>query len=864
MIPLSLRLNNFMSYHELEPPLNFGGFQIACLSGRNGEGKSALFDGITWSLWGRARGVDERGTGTDELITEGQNQMQVEFVFELEQNTYRVIRSRSKRKQTTRLEFQIKSNGHFSPLTGNSIRETQGKINQLLRLDYRTFINSAFILQGKADSFLNLKATERKEILAEILNLGIYDRLEESAREAKRELEKRYGALQTEVDMLDHEIEHEAKHKSDLTRVEHDLAELREELGRKEERLNQLKLEQAKVDGQRKLLQELEGGIGQTKNEIDRLSEELIENQANLEKLRFYLERSDKIRNGHGELQKLRAQEEDLARKAPRFRELQNKLRLSETEIASRMGQLETEISNLNKRQSELAAEEQTEQSLKARRAELQKAAETLKKLEKERDSLREDYQDCQTKITGLKSANERRAEKVNSAGEKLSMLEKEVKPNCPLCDQELSSHNRERLIQDFKREIEAEKKELEQNKIQLKELEETMDRLRAEGTKIAAEIESKQDIQTALGEIDSRIRLLQANRQKLINVEAKLAEYTAMLKNNKFAPEAFRKKDSVNQELAVLRFDPESYEAVRLKIKDLQFLDEEKMRLEQAQTDQAKLTRSCKHLQSQLDEKERFLRDDRLKAEKIKGEISKAMIKIKTPDLFDSALRESEADYLVSKKQEDELLSQRAVLKENLKRCQTARERLAELSMEQEKVLKETAIYADLIVAFGKKGIQALIIENAVPEIEEEANKVLGKLTEDNMSLSFLTQKNQKTGGVVETLDLAVSDEQGRTRKYELFSGGEAFRINFAVRIALSKLLARRAGARLETLVIDEGFGTQDTEGKEKLIEAISAIKSDFKKILVITHLDDLKEMFPARIEVSKKPGIGSTAIIV
>ena len=91
------------------------------------------------------------------------------------------------------------------------------------------------------------------------------------------------------------------------------------------------------------------------------------------------------------------------------------------------------------------------------------------------------------------------------------------------------------------------------------------------------------------------------------------------------------------------------------------------------------------------------------------------------------------------------------------------------------------------------------------------------------------------------------------------MFSGGEAFRINFAIRIALSKLLARRAGAPLPTLIIDEGFGTQDSTGLEKLKEAINSIHDDFDKILVITHVDELKDAFPARIDVIKTPQ-GST----
>ena len=100
-------------------------------------------------------------------------------------------------------------------------------------------------------------------------------------------------------------------------------------------------------------------------------------------------------------------------------------------------------------------------------------------------------------------------------------------------------------------------------------------------------------------------------------------------------------------------------------------------------------------------------------------------------------------------------------------------------------------------------------------------------------------------------------------TRDYEMFSGGEAFRVNFAIRLALSEVLARRTGARLQTLVIDEGFGSQDALGRQRLVEAINTVRRDFAKILIITHLDELKDAFPNRIEVEKTPR-GSNARVV
>jgi DNA repair protein SbcC/Rad50 len=127
--------------------------------------------------------------------------------------------------------------------------------------------------------------------------------------------------------------------------------------------------------------------------------------------------------------------------------------------------------------------------------------------------------------------------------------------------------------------------------------------------------------------------------------------------------------------------------------------------------------------------------------------------------------------------------------------------------------------------------------------------------MTDGRMNLHFSTQKEKADGeGVIETLDIQIADELG-TRSYEMYSGGEAFRINFAIRVALSQLLARRAGAHLRTLFIDEGFGTQDEDGRNKLVEAINAIQHDFELILVITHIDDLRDSFPVHVIVEKTP---------
>jgi DNA repair protein SbcC/Rad50 len=174
----------------------------------------------------------------------------------------------------------------------------------------------------------------------------------------------------------------------------------------------------------------------------------------------------------------------------------------------------------------------------------------------------------------------------------------------------------------------------------------------------------------------------------------------------------------------------------------------------------------------------------------------------------------------------------------------------------------QQQKIYDELGKAFGKNGIQALVIENILPQLEAESNQILSKLSNNQFHVQFITQKatkasrvkkaNIKNAKFIDTLDILIGDANG-TRSYETYSGGESFRINFSIRLALAKLLSQRAGTPLQMLIVDEGFGTQDREGCDRLIAAINAIAADFACILAVTHMPQFREAFQTRIEVHK-----------
>jgi len=189
VIPIKLSLHNFMCYRDNVPPLSFNGIHTACISGDNGNGKSTLVDAITWALWGKTRAKSD-----DDLIHLGQTEMGVEFDFAIGGQPYRIIRKHARPKKyggqgRTLLELQIASEDGFRTITGNTITQTQQAIIDILHMEYQTFVNSALLLQGRADAFTVKRPLERKQVLADILGLSFYDELAERAKNRGKEHE---------------------------------------------------------------------------------------------------------------------------------------------------------------------------------------------------------------------------------------------------------------------------------------------------------------------------------------------------------------------------------------------------------------------------------------------------------------------------------------------------------------------------------------------------------------------------------------------------------------------------------------------------------------------------------------------------
>ncbi|MBL7124674.1 MAG: SMC family ATPase [Dehalococcoidales bacterium] len=846
MIPIKLALHNFMCYRDNVPPLHFDGIHTACISGDNGNGKSALIDAMTWALWGKTRAKSD-----DDLIHSGQTEMEVEFDFAVGQQPYRIIRKHSKPKQRRRsgqtlLEFQVAADDSFRSITGDSITQTQQKIIDTLHMDYPTFINSALLLQGHADEFAIKRPVERKQVLADILGLSFYDELEEQAKDLAKQQETEKSQLESAIKDISDELAQKPIYEAELEQAQTGLSQIEKIITEQESRLNRLRQEKESLENKKTQLTQLEEHVAATKRELDRRDEEIKQHHARLKEYEGVIARRFTIEEGYAQLIKARRQNDELNQKLGLLVKLRDSKSQLEMSIERAQAALITEHKLAQSRITELEA---ISQRLPLLKNELQQVEVQLHQLAEQEEMLsrkKQTSQELRMQVHYLESSKTRLEQEIKELQEKLSLLSTQSDATCPLCETEVGRDGLKRIEvkyttdRDSKADsLKSNQAELASKKIELESLESEISQLEAKLNKDKASAQSKVSILSKdIGEAEAADNQLNEEGKQLTEIEQRLA-----MKD--FATMEQQALAQLEEELAKLDYDSQQHEQARYRLTELEQYESPKRKLEEAD----RLINQEKEAAHKAAEASQELRQrleiDNQKRQDLSEELGAF------PRLIGD-LTQAETDYQALAAQEKQAQELMWSVKSKLERCSEMEIRKREKESLMGQASREEKIYKDLAQAFGKKGIQALLIEMALPEIEAEANRLLGRMTDNRMHVKIETQRETKKGDVIETLDINIADELG-TRNYEMFSGGEAFRINFAVRIALSKLLARRAGAPLPTLVIDEGFGTQDSTGIEKLKEAINSIQDDFDKILVITHIEELRDAFPTRIDVIK-----------
>ena len=850
MIPLSLTLRNFLCYREGVPTLDFSGLHVACLCGPNGHGKSALLDAITWCLWGRARGKTH-----DDLISYGADQSSVELDFLARDVHYRLVRSHARgggrRQAASVLQLQTVTAAGPQIIAGNQVRDTQSKIDQIVGMDYATFINSAFLLQGRAGEFTNKTPSERKSVLAKILGLSLYDRLQDRAKDRAARAAESVRELEGALGEMERQVEHVGGAAAQLETVKQGLAELDQRWERQRGETTEAAAKVTELELRRGTLEEAERQIDNLRHEVGQLEAAVEANRARIQECQQLIGRQEEISRGGARLKEVRRRFEDLEAAGQEFRKLGESKTPLLRAVDNGRARLEAQAEQLRHRlEVVLPPQAGAEPEL---RKQMEGAFGKLEALKAEDLAIvheREQHRTLSTRVGEARGVAERYKSEGQELAAKLTLLRDTGGAGaiCPLCGTPLGEDGCGRLEETYQADIDEKRRLYRLNSAQLKQLEEdssSMDKELSRREQAATQSRRKEEAQVTRLEGD-------AEQAKLAQAELKESETTlgavkASLDSGDYAAAELAELDRLDVAIAALGYDEEARRQAYDQVQELQPFADQLRRLEEAEEALPREEESAARGRDLLER--RGVELARLEEQRQAGQQAIACL-----PHWQDRMRESEAVEKALAAEREELLARRGLLEGQVQRLEVLTQEMAEGSVRLAGLQEDRSVYQQLVTAFGQQGVQAMLIETVVPRLEEEANQLLGRMTDHRMQVSLETQRERRSGrgDPIETLEIRVSDEYG-PRSYEMYSGGEAFRVNLALRIALSKVLAQRMGAPLPTLFIDEGFGTQDAVGRERILDVIGAIQDDFDKIIVITHLDELKDAFPARIEVHK-----------
>jgi DNA repair protein SbcC/Rad50 len=999
MIPIQLTLKNFLSYRDAT--LDFRGLHTACISGSNGAGKSSLLEAITWAVWGESRAASE-----DDVIHAGSKEVRVDFTFKTNQDIYRVIRTRQ-RSGSSVLEFQVETPNGFRALTGKGVRATQDLILEHIKLDYDTFINSAYLRQGRADEFMLKRPTERKEILAELLKLNQYDELEERAKELSRQFKARAEELERSLVSVKTQLQQREATEAQRAKLETEHNQLQQVQAFENIQLQSLQV----VHHQRKNWEEQLTFVRQQYQNLtqdcDRLQQELAVIQVQLSDIEKILSQETEIKAGFAQYQNFQSQEEAFTAKFQEFTRAQQyrqqkqqqlakqineierqrqqaeaqlqALEQQEREIQQTLGksgeveaalaqlniarqrvihldELQMQVSPLLQQRASLQSQlDRVHAGLVARLEQLESTQNQLQRASVRQPQLQQAVMDVATQIEEMDKdrvylqrvqekgqerrhfierlqAQQREFERLLGELEQKLLLLKNPDALCPLCERPLDEHHWNRVVQKTDAEykdtqgqfwVVREQMAVSDREIQIlrqeyREISQKLspyDSLREQRGQLAAQLQATSDVTQQLEEIitekqqlEQRLELGDYAKDKqaeLLSMEqslqqlnynerdhalarseverwrwaeiklqqikdaskrqaqiikrkpdliSHLAQLQTAIKLEETDSECAQEIAVLNRQIAEIGYDTQQHNNVRSAVRLAQSWQLRSQQLVSAQQQYPQLkTRSQEleiSLQARLAERQR-----------LSSQIESIVEQLEQTANPITQIQTLEQQLAVRRRELDEQISQLGRLAQLTHQLETMQVQYDEQQLQLQSVKREHRVYQELAQAFGKNGIQTLMIENVLPQLEAETNQLLSRLSGNQLHVQFVTQRagksakaSKKNAKLIDTLDILIADTRG-TRAYETYSGGEAFRINFAIRLALAKLLAQRAGAALQLLIVDEGFGTQDAEGCDRLIAAINAIAPDFACILTVTHMPHLKEAFQARIEVNKTP---------
>lgn len=918
MRPLKITMSAFGPYAG-EVTLDMqklGKSGIYLITGDTGAGKTTVFDAISYALYGEASGNYRENTTLRSKYASADTPTFVELEFEYNNEIYKINRNPEYPRPNKRGEGFTKQSANAELVMPDGsvitkIKEVSAKVEEIIGINKNQFSQIAMIAQGDFRKLLNCETNERSKIFRKIFKTEPYHNIEIKLsslfNELKRNREKEKSGIEqyinqlkcNENDTLSLELE---RAKSGDVLIE-DVIKLAGEIINKDtleytktqKNIESINEEIEKINSNIKLYENQEA----TKKAYAKASAKLEEfktkrndcekayksAEAQRERLDDLTRKINLINSKMPKYDELKSLENSINERTQSFEKSNNSLKLKQQEITL----LEKEIDEKSKALEEVKGADLLVQKLTAQKEEIKKKAEALKELKTEIDRCKAEQKNLKNAQSFAKSAldeygaleNEYNQIYIAFFNEQAGIIADELKDGepCPVCGS--TSHpNLARKSENAPSQADVESAQNLVKKAQEKadKARDTASALKSRFDEIAANVKSaakklfgtddnvfddyNSNINALKKEYDDTLALLKTANEKL-NLYQKL---------DKEIPKIQEKQKSLSDEISKLNTQKASDEAfISENTKRVTSIKSE-LDFESADLAKDKLkeyTNLSNDIKNAIEKSKNAFDDIKSKYDTQKGKkasLENALKEFKEIDL--ASLNEKSLKLNEYKKDVDE------TAKSLYSRIESNKLLVDNISEKRDilkgyddkyvwlKALSETA-NGDIS---GKEKItlETFVQMTYFDSIIRKANIRL--LTMSDGQYELVRRSDAETLKKNEGLALDVIDHfNASTRSVSTLSGGESFMASLCLALGLSdEIQSSNGGIKLDTMFVDEGFGSLDGEALDRALSALTSLSQGNRLVGIISHVDALRDRIDNKIVITKDRTIGSNAQII
>lgn len=870
MKPINLKLTAFGSYVEftaLDFQKNLRDEKIFLIHGATGSGKTTLLDAICYALYGASAGglrketmMRSKGIG-DDVATK------VEFTFELGEKTYKIYRElkfyphrqKNQYQQTAELICDV----NFLERQSTNVTN---KIKELLGFDVDQFRQVVLLPQGEFKKFLFAGAKERQPVLDALFNAEFYQKIEDA-------IERKFTDCQSIFDDLN-------KQKAALESQLHGASVDEESMKNFAEQLSAAQKKSA---------------------ELKIISDEAAKKYYEAKKISDDFAELDKRRNAVGIAKENLGRAEDVFAAAQTEYDKRDAESSTRQELQARVQKLEDAkkfVDDLIAKRKALPDAERALQAAKKKvddlTAEAKRCAVWLDKLKNDRDEIADadkkrddakrlvdtlkhiDELERQLSAAKLKvSAAQENFDKARAELERLQKLQldgsaarlaknlRDGEP-CPVCGSRTHHH-----VDFGDTEIPTDS-DIKAAQANVEKCRKALDAQKKSAASIEGQLISQRDelkkfpVVPSQAEAEKSLAEATVAAENLANYKKRIATGERTVKEKESELDAKRDEHlkATNNRTALLS---------AIQQLEQQIPEEYSANPKQLDAELVAIRKNIRELETAWRNADKSFREAGNKKSSCEATFNAAQkAQVELADKLTGKTRPDDVENfniikLQAQRNHEEAIRAEDALKHQFDNLKNLAAQIAEVDEKISAAQKNFLLWKKLSDAasgkiIGKKiSFARYYLRAMFAEVLTEANYRLGKMSGQRYEL------RQKDAGArsnsVAGLNLEILDEfNGATRPVETLSGGESFLASLALALGLAAVVRNRAGGlKLDTIFIDEGFGSLDTDTLNFAISTITQ-HSGGRLVGIISHVEELKNQIPVRLEVTKSK-TGSTA---